>query len=119
MLLKGSYQSDLDEFCKDLLNSDFDIRHVTKGALSQAMAKLNPYAFKRLAEVAVDHFYKHASYTGWRGLRVIAVDGSGIKLPNSKDIAKEFGVYKVGRKANCDVSMAIGSMVFGYALWVF
>jgi hypothetical protein len=112
MLLKGSYQSELDRFCKILLEEDYNIREVTKGALTQARAKLNPYAFQRLTEKAVNYFYTHSKYAGWRGLRVLGVDGSRLKLPNSKDIAKEFGEYQVGRNASCTVSMATISMVY-------
>ena len=112
MLLKSSYQTELDRFCKILLEEDYNIREVTKGALTQARAKLNPYAFQRLSEVAVSYFYMHSKYVGWRGLRVLGVDGSRLKLPKSKDIAKEFGEYKVGRNASYDVSMATVSMVY-------
>lgn len=112
MLLKGSYQSELDGFCKILMEEDYNIREVTKGALSQARAKLDPYAFIRLCRISVDYFYKYSNYAGWRGLRVLGVDGSRIKLPKSKDIAKEFGEHNVGRNADCPRSMATISIVY-------
>lgn len=64
MLLKGSYQSELDKFCKILLEEDYNFREVTKGALSQARAKLNHYAFQRLSEIAIKYFYTHSKYAG-------------------------------------------------------
>ncbi|MFZ1750442.1 MAG: IS4 family transposase, partial [Saprospiraceae bacterium] len=112
MLLKSSYQAELDRFCKSLLEEDYDIRQVTKGALTQARAKLNPWVFQRLMQIAVDSFYTNSEYAGWRGHRVLAVDGSRLKLPNSKDIIKEFGVHHVGRHASCPVSMATASVVY-------
>lgn len=112
MLLKGSYQAELDKFCKILLDEDYNIREVTKGALTQARAKLNHYAFQRLSEIAVKYFYTHSKYAGWRGMRILGVDGSRLKLPNSEDIAKEFGKYQVGRNATCPVSMATISIVY-------
>lgn len=48
MLLKTSYQRKLDKFYKMLTKSDLNIIQVTKGALTQARSKLNPWAFQRL-----------------------------------------------------------------------
>lgn len=94
MLLKTSYQRELDKFCKTLMTGQFNIRVVTKGALTQARAKLHPWAFIRLNEVAVNTFYEGAEYLEWKGLRVLAVDGSTLKLPRSKSIIEEFGQNK-------------------------
>ena len=52
MLLKRSYQVELDEFCKSLSDSNYNIREVTKGGFTQARAKLNPWAFQRICQVA-------------------------------------------------------------------
>jgi hypothetical protein len=49
---KSSIQRELDSFYKAISRSDFKIREVTKGAFTQARAKLNPWAFLRLNEVA-------------------------------------------------------------------
>jgi hypothetical protein len=57
---KSSIQRELDRFYKEVTQSDFNIRAVTKGAFTQAKAKLNPLAFKRLNEVAVNSFYDGA-----------------------------------------------------------
>ena len=62
MIFKSSLQRDLDRFFKSLYDEDYNIRSVTKSALSQARAKLNPWAFKRLNEVAVKSFYESAPY---------------------------------------------------------
>ena len=42
---KSSIQRELDSFFKAVSQSDFKIREVTKGAFTQARAKLNPWAF--------------------------------------------------------------------------
>jgi hypothetical protein len=62
IIFKSSIQRELDRFFKAISHSDFKIREVTKGALSQARAKLNPWAFKRLNEVAVNTSYEGAEY---------------------------------------------------------
>lgn len=62
MTFKSSIQRDLDRFFKRLYDADYNIRKVTKSALSQARAKLKPEAFKRLNEVAVQNFYQSTPY---------------------------------------------------------
>ena len=55
---KTSVQRELDSFFKEISNEDFNIRAVTKGAFTKARAKLDPWAFKRLNQVAADAFYE-------------------------------------------------------------
>ena len=62
IIFKSSIQRELDRFFKIVNQSDFNIREVTKGALSQARAKLKPLAFKRLNEVACNTFYTEAAF---------------------------------------------------------
>ena len=54
---KSSIQRELDRFYKEVTQSDFNIQTMTKGAFTQARAKLNSWVFKRLNEVAVNSFY--------------------------------------------------------------
>jgi hypothetical protein len=112
MTFKTSLQRDLDRFYKAMSNDDFNIRQVTKSALSQARAKLNPWAFKRLNEVAVEGFYNLATYATWYGFRLLAIDGTRLMLPNHESVIEEFGLQFVGPKANVPRSMAIGSMLY-------
>lgn len=109
---KSSVQRELDKFFKAVSKSDFNIREVTKGAFTQARAKLNPWAFKRLNEVASDTFYKGAEYYLWYNMRVLAVDGTRIVLPNHPSVIEEFGVHKFGPKADSERSLAMGSMLY-------
>jgi len=102
----------LDEFFKALNRSDYKIREVTKGALSQARAKLNEWAFIRLNEVAVNTFYEEAEYYVWHGMRTLAVDGTRLLLPNHPSIKKEFGEHNFGPNADSPRSMALASMLY-------
>jgi len=88
---KTSLRRDSDRFYKSLSSNDFNIREITKGALTQARSQLNPRAFKRLNEVAVKRFYEQVSYYGWYGMRGLAIDGSRLMLPNHPTIKEEFG----------------------------
>jgi len=109
---KSSIQRELDRFFKALDQSDFNIREVTKGAFTQARAKLNPWAFGRLNEVAANSFYDGAQYYGWYGMRTLAVDGTRLVLPNHPSVVEEFGVHQFGPKADSPRSLAMGSMLY-------
>jgi len=109
---KSSIQRELDRFYKEVSQSDFNIREVTKGAFTQARAKLNPWAFTRLNEVAVNFFYEGAEYYVWHQMRLLAVDGTRLVLPNHPSVAEEFGVHQFGPKAESPRSLAMGSLLY-------
>lgn len=109
---KSSIQRELDSFFKTISRSDFKIREATKGAFTQARAKLNPWAFKRLNEVSVNTFYGGAEYYTWHGMRALAVDGTRLVLPNHPTILEEFGQQQFGPNADSPRSLAIGSMLY-------
>lgn len=112
MKIKTSYQRELDLFCKEIFKGEYNIREVTKGALSQARAKLNPYAFTRLQEITVETFYEDAPYDTWNTFRLLAVDGSVLNLPYSKSIIEEFGKEDYITKASGVKSMARCSILY-------
>ena len=115
MLLRGiksSLQRELDSFFKTVLSTDYNIRAVTKGALSQSRSKLKPEAFKEINEVACSSFYSGAPYNKWHGHRLLSVDGSRLHLPNHPSVKEEFGEYLVGRNGSTPVSMALASLLY-------
>ena len=109
---KSSIQRELDRFFQTISRSDFNIREVTKGAFTQARAKLNPWAFERLNDVAVNTFYDGAKYHTWHNMRVFAIDGTRLVLPNHPSVIKEFGQQKFGPKADSPRSLAMASMLY-------
>ena len=75
---------------------DSELVTVSNSAFSQARAKLLHTAFIELNEKAIiEPFYKNGEFKTWRGFRVLAVDGSKIILPDTKDIRAFFGVIKI------------------------
>ena len=108
----SSIQRDLDRFYKSLNNSDFNIRKATKSAFSQARNKLNPWAFKRLNEVTVNTFYENNEVYTWNCMRVMAVDGSRLVLPNHPTVKEEFGVHEFGPNADSEQSLALCSVFY-------
>jgi hypothetical protein len=109
---KSALQRDLDRFFGKVQDSSFNIREVTKGGFSSARKKLNPWAFQRLNEVAVDSFYKEVEIYGWGGHRVMSVDGSRLVLPNHSSVKKEFGEHSFGPNADSKRSLATCSMLY-------
>ena len=109
---KTSIQRELDRFFKEASQSDFNIREVTKGAFTQARAKLKPEAFIRLNEIAVNTFYDSAEYYVWHNMRLLAVDGTRLILPNHPTVVEEFGLHQFGPKADSPRSLAMGSLLY-------
>lgn len=109
---KSSIQRELNRFFKEATQSDFNIREATKGAFTQARAKLKPEAFKHLNEIAVNTFYEGAEYYEWHNMRLLAVDGTRLVLPNHPSVAEEFGVHRFGTKADNPRSLATSSLLY-------
>lgn len=112
VFIKGAVQRELDNFYKTVNSSALSIRCVTKSAFSQARAKLSEWAFVRLNDAASKTFYENADYLTWNGMRVFAVDGTGLLLPNSESVIAEFGSYGFGPKAKSMRSMALASICY-------
>lgn len=110
--VKSSLQRELDSFYKEIAGGDFNIRQVTKGAFTQARAKLNPEAFVELNENVNQTFYEEAPYLTWHQMRLLAVDGTRLVLPNHKSVTEEFGVHGYGPNADNQHSLALGSFLY-------
>lgn len=94
---KSSLQVELDRFFHSILDTEFPERQVTKGAFSKARAKLVPEVFKELNAIAVDFFETNFRAKTWNGRRLVAVDGTKFRLPDTKEIAEHFGVQGGGK----------------------
>ena len=66
----------------------------TPSAFIQNRKKIDPGVFRYLSEVIVKNFYvtSNTNRQFWKGLRVLAVDGSKITLPFTQELKKLFGV---------------------------
>jgi hypothetical protein len=95
-----SLQRVLNEWCRDA--DEF----ISASALSQARQKLRYTAFIELLEVCVvKPMYDDKSHKRFKGHRLLAIDGSTLRLPTSKELIKTFGTvrYMNGRQeAACD-----------------
>jgi len=108
----SSLQRELNRFYAKILDTDYSIQEVTKGALSRARAKLKPEAFLELNAEGARSFYEDAPYLIWKDHRVLAADGSTLIVPDHPTTREEFGVHKVGRHAKAERCMATTSIVY-------
>ena len=66
----------------------------SKQAFSKARYNIAHTGFQELLELSVDILYRNPKVGTWRGYRVIAADGSSLRLPDSKEVEREFGRFK-------------------------
>jgi len=98
--LKHALQYELDAFFAELAGGEVPVREVTKSAFSQARRKLNPEAFVELNDVVVAHFYAKApTVRRWRGYRLLAVDGTTLRLVDTAEVRREFPPASEGEVA--------------------
>lgn len=88
--VRGGLQSELDLFFEHVLDCQ-DPRQVTKSAFSQARRKLRPEALRELLQYLARAIRKHVPVPRWHGLRVVAIDGSTVRLPDVGDLRESFG----------------------------
>ena len=110
--VKSSLQRELDSFYKEVSGSDFNIRKVTKGGFTQARAKLKHEAFIELNANVVESFYNDAPYLVWNQMRLLAIDGTRLMLPNHQSVVDEFGEHGFGPNADSERSLALGSFLY-------
>ncbi len=91
--LQSSIQRELDRFFKTYNNKLLPERFISQGAFSQARLKIRPEAFVELRNDTIEHFYSNYNIQKWNGFRLIAIDGSEVILPKTKETIKDFGEY--------------------------
>jgi DNA-dependent RNA polymerase auxiliary subunit epsilon len=105
-MIKESSQNALERF---FAKTGEDI-HMTQQAFSLARQKIKWQAFRIVFVFTVNTYYLEykKDMQRWNGMRVFAVDGSQMALPNDKPLRKYFGTSGPG-----DTSpMARGSMLY-------
>lgn len=88
---KGTLQDELDQFFDTLAMENGAARTVSVSALCQARQKLKYEAFIQLNDALLDQIGKQIGQKRWKGFRLLAVDGSTARLPNTPKIENYFG----------------------------
>ena len=63
---------------------------VSKQAFSSARGKLNAEVFNKLNEIFLKEYYRE-EYKEHKGYLIFAVDGTGLEIPNTKELKETFG----------------------------
>jgi len=84
----------------------------TKSAFVQCRKKIQPEVFKKLSSMLVDEFYtdNELAIKLWHGFRLLAVDGSTVTLPYTKELKKTYGITK--NQTNTGVVQARVSVLY-------
>ena len=87
-LIRKSLQFEISSFA-----SFINFHDASKQAFSQARKKLSPQVFILLNKKLITEFYSDNEIKTFKGLRLLAVDGSTIRLPNSDELYNSFGSH--------------------------
>lgn len=87
---RSGLQSELDAFFDRALDTD-TARPLTKSALCQARRQLQPGALRAMLSHSADVFSAHTKAQPWHGRRVLAVDGTTLRVPKVPECAAFFG----------------------------
>ena len=93
-MLRKSLSLELDGFFNFLkINAT---NKFTKSAFVQARKKINAKVFKHLSQKLVDEFYTDNEFAvkTWKKIRLLAIDGSRITLPITKELSQYYGETK-------------------------
>ena len=93
-MIKESSQNALERFF-DKIGEDI---HISQQAFSLARQKVKWEAFEELLDFTANTYYQEAGKDAekWHGLRVAAVDGSKLSLPNDPPLRDYFGTSGAG-----------------------
>ena len=108
-LSRRSIQIELTKFIRSFGDG---VRNVTNSAFNQNRKKLRPEVFRKLLEVLIEEFYSDNELRVklWRGMRLLAVDGSVFRLPEDKRLKAIYG--GVSTDTPLDMVNARGSVLY-------
>ena len=101
--LKSSYNKELDRFFHQIKGGTISCSDISKPAVSIARKHLDPDAFLELNNKALSVFEQEASLDTWQGLRILAIDGTTLRLPKVEEIRQHFGERSGGKGSPCPI----------------
>ena len=101
----------LDRFRERFLPQQDETTTYTKQSFAEARQKIRPEAFAWLNDAFVKRYYAEPGYTTFLGLRVLAIDGCGMEVPDVDVVRALFGVAK-GRKGAPPAARARSSQLY-------
>jgi hypothetical protein len=109
--LRKSLPIEIDNFV-NFLNPSKAVQNFTKSAFVQKRKKISPTVFNYLSSIIVENYYKKSNLNIrlFNGFRILAVDGSKISLPFTKELKEVFGTTKNQHKT--EVVQALSSVIY-------
>lgn len=101
--LKSSYNRELDRFFHQINGGIISSSDITKPAVSIARKHLGPNVFRELNSQVINLFEQEAHLETWHGFRLLAIDGTTLRLPKVEEIRKHFGERSGGNGTPCPI----------------
>jgi hypothetical protein len=105
--IRRTTQLELDEFREFFMQESIGTTY-TKQSFSEARQKLLPEAFLLLNEALIQAYYAEPNFLTYKGFRLLAVDGSVLEIPNTKENRETYGYisnqqehFQVARSLSC------------------
>lgn len=102
--LKSSYNKELDRFFQQIKGGTIGCSDITKPAVSTSRKYLKADTFLELNSQALNIFERDAALSTWHGFRLLAIDGTTLRLPNVKEIRQHFGERSGGQGTPCPMA---------------
>jgi len=85
-----------------------NVKEATKQAFSKARQKLDPTTFVLMNQKLIQEFYTDNEIKDFKGFRPLAIDGSKVQLPSSKELIEHYGTIS----SNKTLPLAMVSTLF-------
>jgi len=92
-LLRSSVKTELKSFHATVFGEEKVVNWVTDSAFCKARQKIRHELFIEMYRLIVRFFYATNGGYNWYNFRLLAVDGSELNLPSSKELLKSFGCH--------------------------
>lgn len=103
--LRKSIASEITNFIEDYKHLKFP--SITKQAFSKARQNISSQAFAELCRLFVEKFYKlNKNLNTWKGFNILAVDGTSLQVPDTKECGEYFGLSSNQNKTRTAVATA-------------
>lgn len=108
--LRKTTQLELDEFREFFMQETVGTTY-TKQSFSESRQKLLPKAFLLLNEALIQEYYAEPNFLTYKGFRILAMDGSVLEIPNTKENRETYG-YISNQRENFQVARSLSSHLF-------
>jgi hypothetical protein len=110
-MIRKTTQLELDEYRETFMPESAEATSYTKQSFSEARQKLSPVAFTLLNDEIIRGFYEDDEFKTYKGFRLLAIDGSIMELPNTRETQQEYG-YVSSQKEGFQLARALSSHLY-------